>query len=240
MKKPLHFFLFAAVLTVVINARPLWGMDELRLLIPEFRPYSYETEGSVQGVGMQALQSVLKDSGIPYSSIVVSSQDMAVSETRSGNADGFFPVPARSDRDSFAQYFGPFISHRWTWFLPAESTYNPLRTSFKPYARVGTLQHSATSSWLRNNGYHITGQPSSAEALILMMKKGTINAILMPEVEFLKVIEAAGEQPGQYRMVVQFETPLGLYVSKAFLDKNPGVMERLTRALEKLPGGHGK
>lgn len=218
---------------VMLGFLPLHGFNELRLLIPEFRPYTYEGNGSVQGTGMQFLQKVLKESGVPYSSIVVSSYEMAVSETKTGKADGFFPAAARTDRDSFAVFAGPILYHRWTWFLPADSTYNPDKASFKPYARVGTLQHSAMHTWLKDNGYRIGGLPSTAEALIVMLKKETINTILMPEAEFLHALEAAGGKPGQYRMVVQFETPLGLYISKVYLEKNPGVLQKITEAIEK-------
>lgn len=231
--------LYAIIFIILLSTGPLYGFDELRLLIPEFRPYTYEGNGSVQGSGMESLQKVLKESGVPYSSVVVSSHDMAVSETRSGNADAFFPASARLDRDSFAVFSGAILFHRWTWFLPAGSTYNPAKASFKPYARVGTIQHSSMYDWLQKNGYRISDMPRSADSLIPMLKRGTINVILMPETEFLQAIEAAGEKPDRYKMVVQFETPLGLYVSKAYLEKNPGAMEKISKAVENLVDGKG-
>lgn len=226
--------LCAAAILVVLACVPVYGFDELRLLITEFAPYTYEGNGAVRGTGAQALQKVLSLSGVPYSSVVVSSLETAVSETRAGSADGFFPAAARPDRDTFAVFSGPLLIHRWTWFLPAGSTYNPRKASFKPYARVGTLRHSAVHTWLRNNGYRISGMPSTAEALVVMLKKGTVNTVLMPEAEFLQALEAAGEKPGRYRMVVLFETPLGLYISKAYLERNPGAMEKIAGAARRL------
>ncbi|HPI94346.1 MAG TPA: transporter substrate-binding domain-containing protein [Deltaproteobacteria bacterium] len=226
-------YLFAAVILILSGPLPLLGFSEVRLLIPEFRPYTYEGNGTVQGTGVHALQEIFKKSGVPYTSVVVSSYDMAISETRSGNADGFFPAARKAGRDAFAVFTGPVLHHRWTWFLTAGSTYNPDKASFKPYGRVGTLQNSAMHAWLKSNGYRVTGLPASAAALIVMLKKDSINAILMPEAEFIQVIDEAGEKIDQYRLVVQFDTPLGMYLSKAYIERNPGALEKITRAMTK-------
>lgn len=242
MVTPIHHTksLLAVVAMVIIHAVPVHAFGELRLLVSDFRPYTYEENGSVRGTGYTRLQEILKDAGIPFSSVVVSSLDTALSEIKAGSADAFFPAAARPDRDAFAVFAGPVLLHRWTWFLPAGSTFNPSRASFKSYARVGTLSHSNMHTWLRSNGYAVTGIPSSARALIAMLKKGTINSILMPEAEFLDSMKSMGEDPSQYKMVVLYETPLGLYVSKAYLGKNPGVMDKIIKALVKMKEGEEK
>lgn len=242
MVSPIHHTkaLLAVAAMVIIHAVPVHAFGELRLIVPDFRPYTYEENGSVRGTGYARLQKILKVAGIPFSSIVVSSLDTALSEIRAGSADAFFPAAARPDRDAVAVYAGPVLLHRWTWFLPAGSTFNPSRASFKSYARVGTLQHSSMHTWLKNNGYAVTGIPASTHALIAMLKKGTINSILMPEAEFLDSMKNSGEDPSRYKMVVLYETPLGLYVSKAYLGKNPGVMDRIVKALVKMKEGEGK
>jgi hypothetical protein len=229
-----------SVFMVILSAGVLRGFDEIRFLVPEFRPYTYEKDGALQGAGIEAIQRILKESRIPYSFVMVSGYDLAVSQTRSGNADGFFPAVCKADRDSFAAFSGPVIVHRWTWFLPAGSTLNPVKASFKAYARVGTVQNSDTHAWLRKTGFSITGLPRSPEALPVMMGKGTINSILLNEAVFLQALESGKEKPDPYRKVVLFETPLGMYISRAYLERNPGAMESISRAMEKLLRTGGK
>jgi hypothetical protein len=122
--------LCAAAILVVLACVPVYGFDELRLLITEFAPYTYEGNGAVRGTGAQALQKVLSLSGVPYSSVVVSSLETAVSETRAGSAAGFFPAADRPT-GNFA-VFGPLLIHRG--LVPVRQHLQPRKASFTPYA----------------------------------------------------------------------------------------------------------
>ncbi len=238
----MHFIrvLYTIVFLLLLHAGMVHAFEEVRFLVTEFRPYTHEADGTLQGAGMDRLHQVMKDAGIPCSFILVSSTGFAEAETRKERADGFFPVIKSSDRDAFASYFGPVVTYRWCWYLLAESTFNPSLPSFKPYARSGSLQNSRTLQWLRDKGYRVTGIPASTAALLTMLDNRKVNSILIPEPDFEQALSENRASSEKYRRVVLFESPLGIYLSKAYLDRNPGAPERMASAIARLAQDQGR
>ncbi|HOS97701.1 MAG TPA: hypothetical protein PLR71_08275 [Deltaproteobacteria bacterium] len=225
---------------LLLLAGMVHAFEEVRFLVIEFRPYTHEADGTLQGSGMERLQKIMKDAGIPCSFVLVSNTGLAEAETRQGRADGIFPVARAAGRDAFASYFGPVVTYRWCWYVLAESTLNPLLPSFKPYARSGSIQDSRTLKWLKDNAYRVTGMPASTAALLTMLDNKKVNSILVPEPDFDQALSETGASPGKYRKVVLFESPLGIYLSRAYLDRNPGAPGRMASAITGLEQGQGQ
>ena len=217
----------------------IWGncghaQSEMIFHVPNFPPYQFEKDGKIQGIGIELVDKIMREAGIQFSLKLVSNYGIAVYDVRAGNSDGFFLASQNAERDEIAGFSNSVAINRWCWFLPANSTLNPKEENFKAKASVGTYLNSNTHKWLRKNGYNVTGSPENIESLFKMLKKNRINVVLLAEAAFYEAASKAGEKQESFRKVVQVEKPFGIYVSKDYLSKNPGIMEKLNAAIIKV------
>ena len=211
-----------------------YAQSEIRFHLPDFPPYTFEKDGKIQGIGVEFVDKILKEAKIRYSLELTSNYGRAVYDVKAGNSDGFFMASQNIERDEIAHFSNPVLINRWCWFFPANSTLNPKDASFKAEVRAGTYLHSNTHKWLIKNGYNVTGAVSKIESLPKMLKHNRINAIFIAEVVFFEVLGQTGETPENYKKAVQVEKPFGIYISKDYLSKNPGIMEKINTAINKV------
>ena len=220
------------VLLILMWGNCSYAQSELIFHVPDFPPYTFEKDNKIQGIGIELVDRILKEAGIQYSLKLVPNYGIAVQDVKTGSSDGFFLASQNAERDKIAVFSNLGVINRWCWFLPAISTLNPKDAIFKTKARVGTFLNTHTHKWLMENGYSVTGSPK-IDSLLEMLRISRINVIFLDEAVFLESISKAGEKPESYKKVVQSETHFGIYISKDYLSKNPGVMEKISAAIKK-------
>jgi hypothetical protein len=82
--------------------------------------------------------------------------------------------------------------------------------------------------------------PASTAALLTMLDNKKVNSILVPEPDFEQALSEIGASSGKYRKSILFESPMGIYLSRAYLDRNPGAPERMASAMARLMQGEGQ
>jgi len=222
------------VLLILMWSNCGYAQREIIFHVPDFPPYTFEKDGKIQGIGIQFVGKILKEAGIQYSLKLVPNYGRAVQDITIGSSDGFFLASQNDERDRIAVFSNSVVINRWCWFLPANSTLNPEDAIFKTKARVGTLLHVNTHKWLMENGYNVTGSPTKIDSLLKMLKMNHINVVFLAEAVFLEYIGKVGENPESYKKVVQAEQPFGIYISKDYLSENPGTMEKINAAINKM------
>ncbi len=222
------------VLLIIIAGCNIYAQSEIRFHIPNFAPYTFNKDGKIQGIGTETVDRIMKEAGIDYSLKLVSDYGIAVNEIKTGHSDGFFLASQNAERDKIAVFSKPVVINNWCWFFPADSTLNPKESNFKTKARVGTYANTNTHLWLEKNGYNVVASPGNIDELLDMMITNRINAVFLAELVFYEAIKKLGEQPDNFKKVVEVEKPFGIYISKDYLSKNPGTMEKINAAINNI------
>lgn len=230
MKKIASMLVFAVVLGVgAVNAQA-----ELRLQVPNFPPFTFEKDGKIQGTGVDAATKILTEAGLKFTLTTVPNFGKAVADLKGGASDGFFLGTRTAERDGLAVLSSTIDNNHWCWFIPASSSLDPKAPSFAAAARVGTVINGAPQAWLTERGYKLGGTPNTSDLLLPMLKADRINAVFMAERVFLETIAKAGMKASDFKVVVQVEQPMGIYISKEYLKRNPGAMDKINAAVAKI------
>ena len=225
-------FAIASLVLVLVNT--IYAQSQLRFHIPVFPPYMFEKDGKISGTGVELVEKILKEAGIQYEFKICSNYGKALTDLKNEECDGFFLASQSAERDDVAVFSNMVVMNKWCWFYPADKPVNPKDTNFKAEARVGTHLNSNTHKWLQENGYHVTGAPSNIDSILKMLKENRTNVVFLSEAVFLDTLGKVGENPENYKSVLQTEKPFGIYVSKQYVSKNPGVMEKINAAIVKV------
>ncbi len=232
MIKKLILLISSLVFTGALTAH---AQDEIKLIVPNFKPYTFEEDGRIQGIGVELVEKIMKKVGVLYSLELAPNYGRAVEQTRIGQSDGFFLASKNAERDAIAVFSEPIAVNRWSWFLPAKSQLNPKDPTFKTSARIGTHMNTNTHKWLKKEGYTVTVTPNSVNVLPdMILKYNRADAIFLAEVVFIDVAQRNGISTDKYRQVVEIAKPFGMYIAKNYLLKNPGFMKRLNKAIKEV------
>ncbi|EAR62079.1 transporter substrate-binding domain-containing protein [Neptuniibacter caesariensis] len=226
--------LYSLVLCLLLTVSPARAADKdtLRFVVPEFPPYTYLQDGNIAGIGVRKIRSYLDELGTPYELSLVPNYGRAVQEVKHGRADGFFLATENEERNSFAVFSTPIVINNWSWFFPAESTVNPSDTDFKKTARIATHLKTNTHKWLLKNGYKVVYSPSDVDSLVKTLHHKRLTAVFLAEAVFWESCERQGIPTDRFRQVVESGRPMGIYISKQFLNNHDGFMDRLNHVIE--------
>ncbi|PKF61631.1 hypothetical protein CW745_09915 [Psychromonas sp. psych-6C06] len=207
----------------------------LRLVIPQFPPYTSEEKGIFSGIGINLIDRVMKDIGIDYQLRVTPNYARALGEVVRGQADGFFLASENEQRNEVAVFSEPLLINHWSWFFAPNKQLDPTSNSFKSTANVATIHGSNTHVWLTKQGYQsITKSNSGYMFPRLLLEKKRIDAVFLASVVFRKELEFYGYKSSDYVEVVEKSKPFGIYISKEYLKKYPDFMSKLNNAIIKI------
>ena len=223
-------FLIACNLFVgVTHATPL------RLVVPQFPPYTSESDGDFSGVGIELIEQLMLDMEIEYQLRSTPNYARALGELIRGQADGFFLASENSQRNNVAVFSEPLLINHWSWFLAQDSTIPPDSSAFKAMTKVGTIHGSNTNKWLIEHNYNVTSKANSAALLpVLLLDKKRVDAVFLASLVFRKELALHGYSSDKYIEIVEQSKPFGIYISKEYLENNPGFMEKLNSAILKI------
>ena len=223
---------FFAVLMICL---PLRAQEPpLKLLVPNFNPYTFLNKGVVQGVGVDLVSRVMSELGVSYELSLVPSYGRALMETQQGRADGFFLASENLERNEFAVFSAPLMNNNWAWYVNAKSQLDPKNHADKQAIKVGTVSHTNTHKWLVQSGYPIAFDTSKAELLPKMLYSDKIDAVFLAEIVFDKYIAQSGINKSQFKKIIEVSKPFGIYISKEYINSHPEFMGRLNAAIKRV------
>lgn len=226
--------LLSAVASGGANSNEQRHVAELRLLVPDFKPVSYiDEQGVLTGDGVERARQALKAAGIAFQMYPVSNYAVALELVRQQQADGFLPASENAQRNAVARLSAALMTSRWSWFLPAGSTLQPGSEAFKAEAAVATYLNTNTHHWLNQHGYKAIGVSNNTASLpVLLLRQQRVDAVFVAERVFTNAATALGIPADAYRQVVQQAQPMGIYISKAYLQRYPETLARIDAAVE--------
>lgn len=209
-------------------------LEPILFVVPEFPPLTYKKKDEIRGLGIERIRQVMIKVGVDYEIEVALNYARAARLVEIGQKDGFFLATRNARRDRFAQFLGPVYINRWTWFLPADSKLDPKDPLQRDRIRAASVVGTNTARWLKTNGYSIGMSPRSVEGLLKMLDGGKVDAVLLSAPVFQHALESTGRAGSDYRSLVEEEKPMGIYLSRAYLEKHPELRSRFDRAIESL------
>jgi len=232
--RKIFIFLFTSILITFGILNLIFAQTPMIFCVPDFPPVTFEKDSKLQGSGIEMMSKIMKEAKIDYKLVFVPTYDRAINEMIEGNADGFCMASQNAKRDEVAVKSNPVLNNKWSWFIPNESKLNPADPSFKTTAKIGTLLNTNTHKWLVDNKYQVTGSPTDHEALIKMLQAKRIDAVFVAEEVFLDALKQQQVDVNKYKIILEQNKPLGIYVSKEYLKKNPETIARINAAISKL------
>ena len=207
--------------------------DPLRLVIPEYAPYTSMAGGQPHGVGVDKVVPLLASLGLDCE-ISGASFPEAIAAVRAGRADGFFLASQNSERDGVAVLFAPIVYNNWYWYFLAETKLDPSDPGFSRMTMVGTVVGSNQAAWLSLHDFHMHTVPTADPLPGMLLEHKGINSILGPELVINAAIAKAGLVPDKFKTVLMERKPFGLYLSRAWVAKNPELVAKLRAAVTAL------
>lgn len=202
------------------------------LSVPEYRPFTFiDKKGELKGSAVDIVIEIFTEIGVGYELHIIPNHEKAFVEIKNGKADGVFPASQNKDRDQLCNFY-PLFSNKWIWIISSQSTINPYDKDFKKNSKIGVILNTNHQTWLEENNYNIVGTPKDANAALKMLKIRRVDALLMSETVFWN--EAINMNQKDFRIVIEGEHPLGIYISKIFLLNNPSIKKKLDDSIHKL------
>jgi len=227
----IRFFLFVWLtgLATIAVANPSEG---IRLGVPDFKPYTYIKNGEIAGSAVEAAKPLFKALNEKLSLKQYKNYSLLLKAVRNNEIDGFFLATQNAERDKYAQFSLPLGFNNWAWFSLKQNRHKYDSSSFKNNALIATISKTNTFRWLARNGYQVHGAPTLQLPSLLLNKK--VDAIFSAESVFEQVCLDQEMNPSMFRKHIESRRPFGIYISKGFLAKKEGFMQRLNEHIKKV------
>lgn len=220
------------LLMILFNNLCFASDKKIIFLVPEYIPYMYtDPHGDFKGIGIETVKKIMKDIDIEYIFKSSPNHDKAFMDVKLGKADGVFLASQNDERDELCVFSSIVFPNNWYWFVLANSDINPKDKSFKKNAKIGTILNTNHQTWLKENGYNIVSTPKDMTAPPEILKLKRVDAFFMSELVFWSGVPE--NEKFLFKSIFEMEHPLGIYISKKFLEANPGFLTQLNKSIEK-------
>lgn len=219
-------------LCVALSAK---AESPIRCVLPDFKPYTYEQNGRVVGIGVDKVTAAFTALNKKYELYLVPNYGRALAELQKGRADAMFLASENQERNKVAQFSDPVVMNRWSWFS-VSGNISPRNPAFKTRAQIGAILNTNTHRWLEQENYPVFFASTDMGHLIKNLARRRLDAVFGAELVLLEAAEQLGGVEG-LEIIVEIEKPFGVYFSKAYLADNTGFLSRFNAALAGL-GDH--
>ncbi len=207
------------------------AFEPIRLAFPQLPPYQFLNDGQPDGTALHSVVQALNTLELEFELVSVPNYGRALKELEMGHVDGFFVATRNAERDALAEFSAPVAINRWAWFFPEGAQPDVHSEQFKSEARVGTLLHTNTHHWLVAQGYERLYPLLEIGHLPKMLSLSRLDAVFLAEATFKEELMRAGWSEPPFQSKIEIEKPLGIYIGRAYLSRNPGLMTRLNKVL---------
>ncbi|MBU0935104.1 MAG: transporter substrate-binding domain-containing protein [Spirochaetes bacterium] len=225
------------IASIMLAVLPVYGQNLIRLNTHIQAPLTFLGEyDQPEGTAMQPVLHALKEMGW-QAKISFLPWARAQLMVENNEADGFFAASRNADRDRYAVRSLPIATQTINWYLPADSRFDPAASDFPKQARFGGYIGANMLSWLLDNGYNVSAQPTHPDQLFLMLLYGRIDACLANNNNYENFISAYPQYEGLFRIVNQSSNELYIYFSHNFIDQNPDFLDTFNRNIARYRQG---
>jgi polar amino acid transport system substrate-binding protein len=210
------------------------GAQTLVLDVPHFPPLSVIKGNNISGSFYDLTVKIMQNAGITVNYKATSTYAAALNDLKTGKCDGFFPAIQNAERDEVAVRTKQVMTQDWVWVKLKATDLSPSASDFKSKAKVGTLLETAQETFLKNNGYTITGNPANLDSLVSMLVANRFNVILTNEHTWDIAVKESGKDPNMFTKFVERTTNVGIYISKTTLAKYPELINKLNASIDKV------
>ncbi len=205
----------------MMNGQPIILNTELAA------PYQVMEGETLSGKSIKTVNCVLSKLDYEFEMQVVTWK-RAMMNVKSNRSNGLFASMNTPDLDDIADISAPIILEKWYFFTLKKG--ERVDVGDKMRSRVGTIFGSNQYTWLEENGYtNIQGVETFAQ-LFKLMEIERIDAVLADSKTFYNEMKEA-EYPDEYVYNFCKYTPLGVYFSKVFLNKNPEFLMKFNETI---------
>lgn len=208
--------------------------ETLRMAMPDYPPYTYVQDGAYHGFGYEAFVSIMADLQQNFTIVPEPNYGRAVKDLQNQVVDGLFLASENEERNAVAEFSEAVSYSGWTWvWLKERTELDPAAADFKKKAIVSAQLNSNTYLWIVKQNYKMAGAPSNIRMLFTMLNSRRVDAILLPELTAKAVMQQEKLDPDLYSMHLEVQLPFGIYISKAYIARNPDIMPRLNQAIRR-------
>lgn len=203
----------------------------LRLTTHNLEPYTYYNEHhQLTGLAYNVISCAVASIGWELK-VEVMPWARAQLEVKSGAADGFFAASHQPERDQYAILSNTIAEQNWVWFWPKGNNHDTHSEAFKALTQVSSFLGANMQDYLHENGYQTSSSPPvTTKELILMVMADRIDVGLANQFVLQRLLNEL-DLNDQFHIQLLKEKPLGVYISHAFIDENPGFLPRLNSAI---------
>lgn len=211
----------------------LYG-DTLTFVIPFFKPFTYVENGVFKGLGVERVETVLRECGYEIKIEQVPNYGRAVEEVRRGKSDGFFLATQNDERDSIAVFTHPIFINRWCWFVKEGSLLSKQRFREDKTLKIATPVNTNTHKWLKAEGYEEILPVNDLSSLVPLLLNDKVDAVFIAEEVFIYLMNDKKESVDSVKKYVQFSKPFGIYLAFPTIEKHEGIVEKLNTVIDSL------
>ncbi|WP_233081512.1 substrate-binding periplasmic protein [Rheinheimera soli] len=202
--------------------------------MPDYPPYTYVQDGAYHGFGYEAFVSIMADLQQNFTIVPEPNYGRAVKDLQNQVVDGLFLASENEERNAVAEFSEAVSYSGWTWvWLKERTELDPAAADFKKKAIVSAQLNSNTYLWIVKQNYKMAGAPSNIRMLFTMLNSRRVDAILLPELTAKAVMQQEKLDPNLYSMHLEVQLPFGIYISKAYIARNPDIMPKLNQAIRR-------
>jgi len=206
----------------------------LRVAVPDYPPYTYVLNKQIAGEGYEAFDKIMSELGIEYRAEAVPNFGRSLIDLENNLVDALLLATESPERSALAEYSEPLFFTDWAWVWLAErDEIKPYSEQFKQTTTVSAQMNSNIYRWLAMQQYQITPGTNDIRGLFNLLDHGRVDAIMLPALTARTLLAENDRNKSQYKIHKHVQLPYGIYVSKAYLAKNPGFMASLNRAIDK-------
>ncbi len=228
LTKLLTFFIFCGWLLAAATE----AKEPLRMAMPDYPPYTYIQDGTYHGFGYEAFISIMADLRQDFIIVPEPNYGRAVRDMQSQVVDGMFLASENEDRNKVAEFSAAVTYTGWTWvWLKQRTELDPDSMAFKRNAVVSAQLNSNPYLWLMKQHYKVAGAPNNIRMLFTLLNSRRVDAIMLPELTAKAVMQQEKLAPALYSMQLEIQLPFGIYISKAYIARNPDIMPKLNQAI---------
>lgn len=231
--KNLTTFFFACAVLITLSLKPhsLIASD-LVVGYPEFKPYTYTLKGQPKGIGFQAIKQLNETLNIDLSYEPIATYKNGMTRLKHNKLDALMLATQNTQRDEVAVFSSPIALNKWSWFTLKEKQLDFKNLYNKKNLRITTYDNANTHRWLIDNNYGTIYTTTDITAMLRQLINKRIDAIFVSEAVLLEALNKTEIKEQDLRITVEIAKPMGIYINKKYIEKNPNFMERLNAAID--------
>ncbi len=205
--------------------------ETVRLTTHNLAPYSYYENDKLIGKAVIVVECAFKQLNNFEAEFIVVPWKRAQQMVEKNEAEGFFAASHNPQRDEYAVISEIIAEQKWTWYMLTERIADPTSDTFKQNYIVSSFLGANMQKWLNQQGFKLVNQlPSTNLQLFKLLMHKRVDAILANDQVMNKLITEKNAAD-KISTIINRNKPLGVYFSKAFIQKNPKFLPSFNQAV---------